>query len=240
MAWKCIIASAGGIQAQKVSEPVELCWTLVLIFPTVYDIERYLEIQRTMVNARRLSHLARRLHARLHHSQLYGTSIKSSNPSGHEPPFSLQLIVPPSGQVKTILFDDTAALDKFINSYNGSLRAAAPNGNERIITPKRYKDLSTSQIYEIVSPFFLTTQNERQHSQISNKAFEAKSRQAMIDYLNNSGLEFHELDRVIKDGDTSVAEWEGVFELDNRVYFLECKHRITAVHSPSTLALTLH
>ena len=51
----------------------------------------------------------------------------------------------------------------------------------------------------------------------------------MIDYLNNSGLEFHELDRVIKDGDTSVAEWEGVFELDNHVYFLECKHRVTAV-----------
>jgi len=46
----------------------------------------------------------------------YMATIKSHNPSGLEQPFSLQLIVPPSSQVKTISFDDTIALDKFINS----------------------------------------------------------------------------------------------------------------------------
>ena len=111
----------------------------------------------------RLGHLASRLYARLPRSQLYGTPIKPPNPSGHERPFSLQLIVPLSGQVKTISFDDTTALDKFINSYNGSLRTAESNGNERIITPKKYKSLSPSQTYEIVSPFFMAAQNERKH-----------------------------------------------------------------------------
>jgi len=78
----------------------------------------------------------------------------------------------------------------------------------------------------------MAAQKERQHSQVSDKTFEARSRYAMINYLNNSGFPFHELDRIIKDGDNDVAEWEGVFEFDNRVYFLECKHRVTAVSTP--------
>jgi hypothetical protein len=53
----------------------------------------------------------------------------------------------------------------------------------------------------------------------------------MITFMNNEGMAFNELDRVIKDGEKVIAEWEGVFEVDDgqRVYFLECKHRVTAV-----------
>ena len=53
----------------------------------------------------------------------------------------------------------------------------------------------------------------------------------MITFMNNAGMAFNELDRVIKDGDRIVAEWEAVFEDDDGkgVYFLECKHRVTAV-----------
>ena len=53
----------------------------------------------------------------------------------------------------------------------------------------------------------------------------------MITTMNKTGMMFNELDRVVKDGERVVAEWEGVFEVNNgqRVYFLECKHRMTAV-----------
>ena len=37
---------------------------------------------------------------------------------------------------------------------------------------------------------FMATPNERQHSQVGDKAFKAKSRHAMINYLNNAGLLF--------------------------------------------------
>jgi hypothetical protein len=49
--------------------------------------------------------------------------------------------------------------------------------------------------------------------------------------MNKEGIAFNEIDRVIKDNDRVVAEWEGVFEVDGgqHLYFLECKHKMTAV-----------
>ena len=69
------------------------------------------------------------------------------------------------------------------------------------------------------------------YEQISDKAFEDRARKAMITSMNNAGMVFNELARVVKDGERVVAEWEGFFEVDNgqRVYFLACKHRMTAV-----------
>jgi len=53
----------------------------------------------------------------------------------------------------------------------------------------------------------------------------------MITSMNNAGMAFNELARVVKDEERVVAEWEGVFEFDDGqwVYFLKCKHRMTAV-----------
>jgi hypothetical protein len=69
------------------------------------------------------------------------------------------------------------------------------------------------------------------YEQVRDKALEDKARKAMITFMNNVGIAFNELDRVIKDGERVAAEWEGVFEVDDGqgVYFLECKHRATAV-----------
>src|SRR5947208_10346790 len=85
-----------------------------------------------------------------------------------------------------------------------------------------YSKLSPSMTYEVVSPFFGSMMEECQHRQISDKAFEQKSREAMVHYLHNHKLPFHELDRVIEVAGEIVAEWEGVFELeDGQVWFLE-------------------
>jgi len=72
--------------------------------------------------------------------------------------------------------------------------------------------------------------DEFHHRQIFDKGFGQKSHGAMIRYLDEHKLSFHELDRVIKVGEETVAEWEGVFELqDGHVWLLECKHCITTV-----------
>jgi hypothetical protein len=76
------------------------------------------------------------------------------------------------------------------------------------------------------------------YEQVSYKAPEDKARKAVFTFMNNAGMTFNEVDRVIKDGEKVVAEWEGVFEVDDGqdVYFLECKHRVRAV-STSLFAL---
>jgi hypothetical protein len=74
-------------------------------------------------------------------------------------------------------------------------------------------------------------QNVQHYEQVSDKGFEDKSRKALITYMNKEGITFNELNRVIKDSDKVVDEWEGMFEIDGgqHLYFLECKHKMTAV-----------
>jgi len=97
--------------------------------------------------------------------------------------------------------------------------------------PPDHKALSPLQTYEVFSPFSMPMQNIQHYEQISDKGFEEKSRKALITYMNQEGIAFNELNRVIQDGDRVVAEWEGVFEVDGgqHLYFLECKHKMTAV-----------
>jgi hypothetical protein len=87
-------------------------------------------------------------------------------------------------------------------------------------------------------------QNIQQYEQASDKGFEDKSRRALVTYMAKEGIKFTELNRVIKDKDNVVAEWEGVFEIDGgrEVYFLECKQNMTAVskYFPFTVVLMLH
>jgi hypothetical protein len=177
-------------------------------------------------NARPLGHLVGRLNVHLHlnRTQLYGKLHRPQK-------FSLNLIVPPSKEVETISFGDVTALDKFLTAYNGSLYTVDSAGKREFIPPKQYKTLSPFETYEIDSPYFMAIKSVQHYEQISDKAFEDKSRNAMITFMQNAGTAFKELDRVIKDGEKVVAEWEGVFDIDDGhgVYFLECKHRVTAV-----------
>jgi hypothetical protein len=97
--------------------------------------------------------------------------------------------------------------------------------------PPDRKMLSPLQTYEVFSPFSMSMQNVQYYRQASDKRFEEKSRKALITYMKKEGFSFKELDRVIEDGKNVVAEWEGLFEIDDgqHLYFLECKHKMTAV-----------
>ena len=75
----------------------------------------------------------------------------------------------------------------------------------------------------------------REHTQVSDRAFEDKSRLALITYMKDKDLKFSELNRLFKDKNgILLAEWEGVFEVENEgIYFLECKHSVSSVFPPS-------
>ena len=119
---------------------------------------------------RRVGHIASRFQVApsyLRHS--HKPSIQSHDTT-QETSFTIQLIVPPSTQPERVEFSDTIALDNFVKSYQGSLRAPGPNGMTRILGPTQYKSLSPTEIYRISSPYFSAVQDERQHSQISDKS----------------------------------------------------------------------
>lgn len=73
---------------------------------------------------------------------------------------------------------------EYINSYNGALATLCANGDYYLIPRSKYFEVSPSITYEIVSPYFNSMTEERQHRQIADKAFEAKSRKALLRYLD--------------------------------------------------------
>ena len=51
----------------------------------------------------------------------------------------------------------------------------------------------------------------------------------MFNFIKGQGMAFKELNRVIRVGKRIVAEWEGIFEVDGQVFFVECQHKVTNV-----------
>jgi len=92
------------------------------------------------------------------------------------------------------------------------------------------KTLSSSQIYEIILPYGMSMQSIQYYEQNSDRGFEDKFRKALMAYMKKEGMIFNELFRVFKVNDKTVAEWEGVFEVDSGryVYLLKCKHKMVA------------
>ena len=174
----------------------------------------------------KLGHLVGRLqfHRYLNRSQLYGTSHHSS----HSKVISLKLILPPSAEVEKMSFESRKALQRYLG--DGALCTVDATGEPMIIDPDKYQDLSPLDTYTIATPYHSPLKNVQQYLQTCDKMFENKSRVAMLHFMNDAGMAFKELDRIIKDGERVVAEWEAVFEVDGHgVFFLECKHKVTEV-----------
>jgi len=134
-----------------------------------------------------------------------------------------------------ITFKSVEDLEVLVKQYKGLVIAHNKDDPASIQTPflpSDYKDLSPSHVVEIRSPFFIAKQEEQQHRQIHDKAFEHKSRASMIEYQKTIPMkQFTELDRRIFGEDGRILnEWEGVWECnDGTVWFLQCKHQITYV-----------
>jgi hypothetical protein len=149
----------------------------------------------------------RQVASRIHVTSSRLTSSHNQLADSNDTPFKLKLIVPPSAEPQEITFTDNTALYDFVKSYQGSLRATGPNGQPCIIIgPTKYKQLLPTEIYSVHSPFFNATSDERQHSQVADRAFEDKARLAMMNYLSSAEISYNELSRTIKVGDREVAE----------------------------------
>ena len=163
-----------------------------------------------------------------------------SNKFKHGDLIKLALIVPSSKEPTLLRCRTTDQLSDFVELYKGQLAERGSDGFTEIIPRSKYSEVSPSVIYEIISPFFTSLGDERHHWQVADKAFEDKSPEALIRYLEEEQIVFRESSRVIKvDGDI-VAEWEGVFELEGgEIWFLECKRCVTSVFYRTTFHLTI-
>jgi len=173
----------------------------------------------------RVDRLIGRLHIHRHINriQLYGTS------GGHPPskPISFQLIVPPSQEAQEVTFESANLLEKYVGE--GTLCTLNSAGKLVFISPRKYENILPSDIYSIATPYSIPLRNLENYVHTCSKKFEEKSRHAMIDFMKEQGMAFKELDRIIRDGSRVVAEWEGIFEVGERVFFLECKYKVTNV-----------
>jgi len=152
----------------------------------------------------------------------------------------LRLVVPPSKELRVLQCQTTEELIELVKTYRGTLTEFSGNGFSKIIPRSKYFEVSPHTIYEIISPYFASMMDERQHRQIADKAFEDKSRRALTRYLEEQGLSFRELDRVVQADGKPIAEWEAVIELeDGKIWFLECKHCVSTVFYPILLYLTV-
>ena len=186
---------------------------------------------------RRLDRLVRsiglgpRLGPHIHRNRSYRHGV----PHTPSPPksFTLNLIVPPSSAPETIEFPNKHTLERFLASCNGSLYSLGSKGQKKMWD--HLDPLSPFQTYEVLSPYSVSMQSIQHYEQNSDKGFEDKSRKALMTYMKKEGMIFNELARVIKVNDKTVAEWEGLFEVDvdgvQHLYFLECKHKMIAVYT---------
>jgi hypothetical protein len=157
----------------------------------------------------------------------------SSKASAECKPITLSLVIPPSVKAAPYDFESVQQIEEFIKSQKATVRGPSLRnpGHYAIIPPRRFNELSPSVTYEILSPGWTGYQGDFRHSQVSDKAFEDKSRLALMAHMQSQGLKFKELDRIVSGPVGTIAEWEGVFNVfPGRLYFLECKHSVTGVH----------
>ncbi len=171
------------------------------------------------------------------HRPLHSLTTKKFN---HGDSVTLNLILPQSDEIHALECETTDELTVFVQAYKGVLAVDRKKGPTKIIPPSKYSKVTPSTTYKIISPFFASLDDERHHWQIADKAFEDRSRFALIQYLEDQKYSFRELDRVIKVGEDFIAEWEGIFELEGGEYwFLECKHCVSTVFYLINLRLTV-
>ena len=153
---------------------------------------------------------------------------------------SLNLIVPPSKEPQIVAFPTTDELADFVKLHKGLLAVLDKDGTNSIVRRSQYSEVSPFTTYNIISPYFTSFEDKFRHHQVADKTFEDKSRDALVRYLKEKGYSFRELDRIIMVGKDTIAEWEGIFELENgETWFLECQHCVSMVFYRINLHLML-
>jgi hypothetical protein len=89
--------------------------------------------------------------------------LNSSTKFKHGSPISLNLIIPPSIKPQVVIASTIEELDDLVRVYRGALRGSGSNGTAQIILRSRYPELSPTEVYEIISPYFNDVQEECHH-----------------------------------------------------------------------------
>jgi hypothetical protein len=108
-------------------------------------------------------------------------------------PIYLNLVVPPSLKPELLKFESTSHFVDFVKSYRGRGSLKYPSsenpGQYDIISPRKSSTFSPSITYELLAPGWGRYQGEYRHTQVSDKAFEDKSRLASHRKHGEAGIE---------------------------------------------------
>jgi hypothetical protein len=157
-------------------------------------------------------------------------------------PMNLQILEPNELITITRTFETPDALKIYVSAHKRAVLKAlsTPTLTERIIHPSAYSTLDPSRIYSIYSPLHTEESADIRYNQVTDRAFEHKSRLALEQFLKSKGLTVVERGRELYKRDNSVEkaksdaviEWDGFWTDEAGTYYvLECKHFMSAVFS---------
>ena len=157
-------------------------------------------------------------------------------------PMNLQILEPNETVMITRRFDTPEALKIYVSAHKRAILKAlsTPTADEMIIHPSAYSTLDPSRTYSIHAPLHTEESGDIRHNQVTDRAFEDKSRLALEQFLKSQGLEIIERSRELYELDNSmekakrnaVVEWDGFWTDQVGMYYvLECKHFMSSVFS---------
>jgi hypothetical protein len=151
-------------------------------------------------------------------------------------PIRIQFVDPENGALETIVFPSVKTLRDYIKRSGGALSLIRP-GKPLLVLDPGYANLDPSQFYtwgyrlsEEASTKILGRILEIQDPCVDHE-WEDRCRTRVSEYFEEEGV--YVVEQPIdseQDVDSPVAEWKGMWKgVDDSVYLLECKSRITAV-----------
>ena len=156
-------------------------------------------------------------------------------------PMNLQILEPNEPATVTRRFDTPEALKIYVSAHKRAVLKAlsTPTAAETIIHPSAYSALDPSRTYFIYAPLHTEESVDIRHHQVTDRAFEEKSRLVLARFLKSQGLkvvecsrELYKLDSVENAKRNAVIEWDGCWTDEVGMYYvLECKHFMSAVFS---------
>jgi hypothetical protein len=166
--------------------------------------------------------------------------IRSHRFTAHAPettkpilPICIQFVDPETGEPKPLMFSSVKTLRDYVKRFAGVLSLVRP-GRPLLILDSRY-DLDPSQLYtwghRMSDEAWTEVQGRLLEKQdpCDDREWEDRCRSRVSEYFEEEGVYVVE-QPIEQDVDSPVAEWKGMWKgVDDSIYLLECKSRITAV-----------
>jgi hypothetical protein len=145
-------------------------------------------------------------------------------------PLRLQILDPETGSQGPMRFQTLDALRDYVkSSRRGVLSVVGPPDQGPLLLDKsKYATLDPSQVYSVVPSIPPAEMTIESHNQVFDRHWENRCRMRLSEYFEEEGLYVVEQPRLISG---QQASWQGIWMgVDESVYLLECKSRISSVH----------